>query len=333
MISREFVTECYRMILGREPESEAAVTNKIRGLKRFRSPMSVIREFMNSAEFQQQRRASEHGLTDQALRFVSPEIQERSGQLRVARPVDRETFHTACDAALPQMRSLPFGDQVDYLEYHKERFYELDNLIVGFAGASRAPRILDVGMSINSVIVRNLLPAAQISVCDRANIVIPDDSAFTLYNIDLTDPDLDTVALPGLFDVIVFAEVLEHLLANPVRVLRFLIRHLDARGRLIVTTPNFFSGGNVQAIRKGVNPQPIYPARLKRGEECEFHVREYSMSELLLLSEEAGGLPCAFFYSSCWDKEPDALLPKHWSNLCAIIERAAAIDETRRHGF
>ncbi len=324
MISKEFVTMCYRVILGREPESEAVVADQIRGLKKFRSPMSLIREFMESAEFRQRNRGNIHGLTDQALRFVSPEIQARSIQLQQARPVARQTYRLACEASLPQMRSLPFGDQVEYLEYHRERFYELDNLLVAILAASQAPRILDVGMSINSVIVKHLLPSASISICDRADIVIPADSEFILHNVDLTDPELDSVDLPGVFDVIVFAEVLEHLLANPVRVFRFLLRHLDAEGRLIVTTPNFFSGGNVDAFGKGINPQPMYPARLKRGEEAEFHVREYSMSELLLLSEEAGGRPFAFFYSSCWDKEPSLLPSKHWSNLCAIIERDAA---------
>ena len=82
-------------------------------------------------------------------------------------------------------------------------------------------------MSINTVILQHLFPSARVIVVDRADVTLNPNQPFDLFNVDLTSPDLDNVVLPNKFDLILFAEVLEHLLANPVRVLNFLIRHLN----------------------------------------------------------------------------------------------------------
>lgn len=324
MITRRLVRFCYRAILGREPVNETEVDNKLRGWRRFRTVEALIGEFVESPEFRNKnlRKIENSGLTVAAQRFLSPDLRLLSARLQAERSITRSDFDKACALAVPRMADLPFGDQLEYLAYHRERFFELDNVIVDLLQHTHQPRVLDIGMSINSVILNELLPSARIEICDRSDVVIGEKQPFRLYNADLTDPDLDRKDLPETFDLIIFAEVLEHLLANPVRVLKFFLRHLSRTGSLIVTTPNFFSGGNLRALEQLENPQPIFPARLKRGQEMEFHVREYSMSELLLLGEEAGGLPTAFFYSSCWDDPSPDIPEEHRTNLFAIFRRS-----------
>jgi SAM-dependent methyltransferase len=264
-----------------------------------------------------------YGLTHAALNFVTPEVRRFSSYLQHENRVSWREFDAACGVVAPKMADLPFGPQTDYLEYHKARFYELDNLAANLIVNLGTPIILDVGMSINTLILQYLFPNARVVVVDRADATLNPIQPFKLFNVDLTNPDLDNVVLPDNFDLILFAEVLEHLLANPVRVLNFLIRHLNPDGFLVITTPNFFSGGNIRAMELRENPQPVFPAHLARGEENQHHVREYSMSELLILSHQAGGSPVALFYSSCWETGPETNPEEHRSNLCVVIKRKA----------
>ncbi len=212
---------------------------------------------------------------------------------------------------------LEFYNQEEYLAVHRKRFFELDNIVANLVRDVPRARVLDVGISINSIILSKLLPSAEIAICDRFELK---GQPFDFFDVDLTDPDLDRKTLHQEFDVIIFTEVLEHLLANPVRVFNFFLRHLRPDGHLIVTTPNFFSAANSRALALGENPQPIFSARLKRGQEVEHHVREYSMSELLLFAEEAGGAPAAFFFSSCWDSPSEDTPPENRGNLCAVFK-------------
>ncbi len=57
------------------------------------------------------------------------------------------------------------------------------------------------------------------------------------FSIDLTGPD-PLRDLPTGYDLVLFVEVLEHLLANPIRVLRALRSRLAPGGGLLLTTPN-----------------------------------------------------------------------------------------------
>ena len=86
------------------------------------------------------------------------------------------------------------------------------------------------------------------------------------------------------FDVVLYCEIIEHLLMNPVHTLTEIRRVLKPGGLLVVTTPNVARLGNVLAIADGRSIYDPYSGFGAYGR----HNREFSMSELLHLLEFAG---------------------------------------------
>lgn len=88
----------------------------------------------------------------------------------------------------------------------------------------------------------------------------------------------------GAFDVVVYCEIIEHLLMNPVHTLREIHRVLRPNGKLLVTTPNVARFGNLIAIADGRSIYDPYSGFGPYGR----HNREYSMEELLHLLRFCG---------------------------------------------
>jgi 2-polyprenyl-3-methyl-5-hydroxy-6-metoxy-1,4-benzoquinol methylase len=149
------------------------------------------------------------------------------------------------------------------------------------------------------------------------------------YNIDLSSETVSREwgAPPlGLFDYIVCAEVLEHLIVNPVEFISSLLGLLRPSGYLYLTTPNFFSHGHLSQIEKREHPMPVYP-RQGENKDHHHHFREYSLKELVAFTQEAGGNVVESQYSDCWDDEEvkERLLRDHpdlSSNLVVVAQRA-----------
>jgi SAM-dependent methyltransferase len=88
----------------------------------------------------------------------------------------------------------------------------------------------------------------------------------------------------GEFDVILFCEIIEHLLMNPVAVLKEIKRVLKPNGALILTTPNVSRLENVAKMVAGVNIYDPYSGYGPYGR----HNREYNQHELYLLLNYLG---------------------------------------------
>lgn len=78
------------------------------------------------------------------------------------------------------------------------------------------------------------------------------------------------------FDVVLFCEIIEHLLMDPVRVLREIRRVLSPGGRLVLTTPNVDRLDNVLRLVAGANVYDPYSGYGPYGR----HNREYNRHEL-----------------------------------------------------
>jgi len=88
----------------------------------------------------------------------------------------------------------------------------------------------------------------------------------------------------GPYDLIVFAEVIEHLYTAPERVLRFLHSLLAPGGALILQTPNAAALRKRLKLLAGRNPyERIRPDRSNPG-----HFREYTVAELLGILGQTG---------------------------------------------
>jgi hypothetical protein len=103
------------------------------------------------------------------------------------------------------------------------------------------------------------------------------------YHADLNHPDALPADLPR-YDLVVFAEVLEHLHTAPAPVLAALARRLTDEGTLLLQTPNAASLPKRLKLLFGRNPfEPLRGNPLDPG-----HFREYTLGELRALAAEAG---------------------------------------------
>jgi SAM-dependent methyltransferase len=97
------------------------------------------------------------------------------------------------------------------------------------------------------------------------------------YASDLVD--VETMPLPyedGAFDTVLFCEVIEHLIVDPVFALGEIQRVLADDGQLLLTTPNVARAVNVGRLRQA---QGIYDPYSRYGPHGR-HNREYSAGEL-----------------------------------------------------
>lgn len=86
------------------------------------------------------------------------------------------------------------------------------------------------------------------------------------------------------FDIVLFCEIIEHLLMDPAKVLREIRRVLKPSGQLILTTPNVSRLENVARILSGSNIYDPYSGYGPYGR----HNREYNKHELYLLLTYVG---------------------------------------------
>ncbi len=95
----------------------------------------------------------------------------------------------------------------------------------------------------------------------------------------------------GEFELVIFAEIIEHLLNDPCKVLREIKRVLKTNGTVIVTTPNVARLENVARIIGGSNIYDPYSGYGPYGR----HNREYNRHELDQLLRFEGFEPTACF--------------------------------------
>jgi SAM-dependent methyltransferase len=107
------------------------------------------------------------------------------------------------------------------------------------------------------------------------------------FEYDLFNVETDEFPYPdATFDVVVFAEMIEHLAINPVWTLAEIHRVLKPDGHLIVTTPNALSIERVGAVLTGRRPiVDHYSPAFGYGAR---HNREYASYELHALLDETG---------------------------------------------
>lgn len=89
------------------------------------------------------------------------------------------------------------------------------------------------------------------------------------------------------FDVVIFAEIIEHMLNDPCAVLREIHRVLKPGGKIILTTPNVARLENVSRLIAGENIYDPYSGYGPYGR----HNREYNRHELIQLLQFEGFHP------------------------------------------
>lgn len=125
----------------------------------------------------------------------------------------------------------------------------------------------------------------------------------------------DTFPFPeNSFDAVIFAEIIEHLLMDPCKVLREIKRVLKPGGDLILTTPNVARLENAGRLLAGVNIYDPYSGYGPYGR----HNREYTTHELTRLLEYEG-----FSVSTCFTADVHHNPTSNFSDLNAISQQVA----------
>lgn len=342
----EFIEEAFKALLGRSPDEEGVQVYK-RHLDSGKSYASVIAAITAGQEYKNKEAEKHQALAlqnwdfenDPQLKpYITDEFIDFSAELEQCSHLPREQFETLWREIFAGDRELVIG-QREYAVQHKQRFWELFNAVAMLLERKKASgriKILEIGVSEFSGFYKSLWPEVELHTADRPHnenyIGFTSGACQRIsacshhFEIDLNSPEsLAEEFRPEAmadYDIIVFAEVLEHLVVNPVELLAGLVSLLKSSGQLYLTTPNFFSWRKMQMIARRENPQQVYPAGDDNW-DAHFHHREFSVKELLSQVQQAGGCCRAFYFSDCWDDDEQAPRPLpivERSNLVMVIE-------------
>jgi hypothetical protein len=179
----------------------------------------------------------------------------------------------------------------NYLKFHEQRYRLLLGVVSDLAKTVRSEpergslRLLDIGPSFQTELLRNLLPDATIDTLGFLDARFSPRPHETHTELNLNElqtrerwPRLDD------YHIIVLAEVIEHLHVAPEIVLGYLRSILTPGGYLVVQTPNAVSLAKRLRMLSGRNPYKM----LKPATDDPGHFREYTINELTRLGASAG---------------------------------------------
>jgi hypothetical protein len=192
-------------------------------------------------------------------------------------------------AERPDLSGLLDAESRGYVSYHAVRYGRLLEAVQNLAGRT-APgeplHILDVGPNVQTALLRQAHPSVTVDTLGFAHPAVPPREHEQHVRFDLND-SLDPGAWPELgrrYDVIVLAEVVEHLYVPPHTVLGFLGQQLRRPGFVLLQTPNAAALHKRLTLLRGHNP--VEAPRASR--ENPGHLHEYTIAELREQVRSAG---------------------------------------------
>lgn len=166
-----------------------------------------------------------------------------------------------------------------YWTLHRKRFEWLAEFTLEQSRGAESFRALDVGNSFQTVLLKVLGPSWQVDTLGYYDHRFSAQDGSRHWEMDLNDayfeerwPELEGEG----YDLIVFAEVIEHLYTSPEQVLNCLKSLLRPGGRILVQTPNAAALKKRLKLLGGRNPYELI--RLDRGNPG--HFRELTVADL-----------------------------------------------------
>jgi len=174
------------------------------------------------------------------------------------------------------------GHDRGYTAFHSPRYVFLLQLLADL-GASENTRILDVGRSaLTSLIARRF--GARVDSLGLEPDGASNDGAHFRFDLNRAlEEEAWRRDLPR-YDVVVMAEVIEHLHTAPELVLAFIRTLVADGGLLVLQTPNAASLPKRIKLALGRNPYE----RIRADASNPGHFREYTANELRRLAESSG---------------------------------------------
>ena len=308
--NKHYLQLLYQQILGRPADSEGLTNYQQQLDNGTLNHAQVMQALIDSDEYQQKQP------------LIKDSVLEQLDDL------NKDDYEQYWQAIFNSDKPLIIGQQ-QYGHQHKQRFFELFNAIVFLTKHQPSPKIIEFGISEFSALYKQLNPQTQLDTVDKptapdylgfkASVCQKISQCLQHYEIDLNEPSSIKQQLkPHYYDVVVFTEILEHLVVNPIELLTELINLLSSTGVLYLTTPNFYNQKNRQLIKNRENPQHLYPGTTANW-DAHYHHREYCYKELCQIIPQAGGEIRYFYYSDCWDDDKN-LAKQQRGNLVFVIQ-------------
>lgn len=164
------------------------------------------------------------------------------------------------------------AESATYLDYHRRRYRYLMEAVARV----NPTRILDVGMSYQTLLLRTLHPDAQLETIGYfdGRFVCAPQLPHTEFDLNLA-ADENAWPVCGGFDLIVMAEVIEHLHVAPSHVLRMFHKMLRPGGVMVLQTPNPINLARRVTLLFGHSPFRVIRDDPKNpGHFCEYTVEQ-----------------------------------------------------------
>lgn len=181
-------------------------------------------------------------------------------------------------AAHPESAAARDAEARAYADYHAARYAvllsEVHRLLAGVA----EPSILDVGPNLQTVLLRGQLPAARVDTLGFAHPATPPRDHERHIELDLNQAPSAGDRPPGErgYDLVVVAEVVEHLHVPASQLLGWLGGWLAPGGAIVLQTPNAAALHKRLLLLAGRSP--VEPPRA--SPENPGHLHEYTLAEL-----------------------------------------------------
>lgn len=218
------------------------------------------------------------------------------------------------------------NDDMDYIRIHTTHFIKI---IEEIPTLKDSIKILDIGITPNTFAIKRLHPSAEVCALDITNYMEPSCKKFGVKfsTCDLTQ---DTIPYPdNYFDVIIFTEVLEHLIARPREVLTKIKQVLNPSGKIILTVPNIATISNRTRLLLGEsNIAPLDDVLSPQGALTgNGHIHEYSMQEITSILKACDFQISHTEYftmqpsSKLWFRLPMRLIPSFRTNIRIVATK------------
>lgn len=228
-------------------------------------------------------------------------------------------------------------EEQGYVRYHARRFAFVLNIVApwierfrqenGVTGAK--VKILDVGPHLLTRCLLHyfgdLITVNTLGYSYEESV--PDEVIARHFPFDLNQAQHRSRWIKGeQHDIVILAEVIEHLHTSPVRVLRFIRSQLRDGGLLLIQTPNAASLSKRLGLLSGHNPFEL----IRETPRNPGHFREYTLEELVECCQQAG-LDCVKTYLE--DYWPTSLVKGLVQKLRPRLRNGLAILARRRPGW
>jgi cyclopropane fatty-acyl-phospholipid synthase-like methyltransferase len=170
----------------------------------------------------------------------------------------------------------------DYVGFHSRRFAMLVAMLEGL-GVDEKSHLLDIGPTYTTKLFADSFHCRVDSLSFSPDEKTPFGENY-YFDLNLSQEKKDWRSGIGPYDVIVMAEVIEHLHTAPKVVLSYLIELLKPGGYLILQTPNAL--GIKQRIQLLLGKHPY--EQISEEPTSPNHFRESTLAELVAFSQAAG---------------------------------------------